>query len=105
MRSGLICVAPRGPRAGGSQHSFHDGVHGFQYDRDDVDGAVQCLEKCIGVGTGWQAACVARGRRFSWQRSMDQLLQFYDVVLRARGLLQDGKNEGLWPGEELPDEE
>ena len=30
MRSGLTCVAPCGPRAGGSQSTFKPGVHGYQ---------------------------------------------------------------------------
>ena len=46
-----------------------------------------------------------KGRRHSWKRSLDQLLEFYDVVLRARSVLKDGKDQGKWPGDEMEDEE
>ena len=52
-----------------------------------------------------QEACLKKGRRHSWKRSLDQLLEFYDVVLRARSVLKDGKDQGKWPGDEMEDEE
>eukprot|EP00750_Incisomonas_marina_P021424 INCI4388.1.p1 GENE.INCI4388.1~~INCI4388.1.p1 ORF type:complete len:604 (+),score=75.90 INCI4388.1:110-1921(+) len=102
MRSGLCCVAPNGPRAGGSQHTFIPEQHGFQYPRDDVDKAVEACEKCIVAGTSMQQACIERGRWHSWERTLNQMYDFYDVVMRARGVLKDGKDEGTFPGEEMP---
>lgn len=99
MRSGCVPVAPNGPNAGGSQHTFTPGKHGFQYPRGDVDAAVVAVEKAMDAGTSLQGACLAHGRLHTWDHTMDCCLKFYDVVLRAFDVLQDGEEDGQDPND------
>ncbi len=65
LRSGLVCIAPSGPEAGGSQHTFDEGAHGFKYPRGDRDAAVEATKNAIRAGKSLQPACIAHGKQFT----------------------------------------
>jgi glycosyltransferase involved in cell wall biosynthesis len=89
LRSGLVVISPNGPNAGGSQHTFTPGKHGFQYPRGDTHAAVEAIEKAMRVGKTMQKECMNHGQQFTWRRTMDECLGFYDLVLRSRHVLND----------------
>lgn len=74
MSSGLPIVAAK---AKNMDEFFIEGVHGYTWEPCDVDSACKALKNTIKNTNKIIKNCRSRALEFSWEKSTEQLLQFY----------------------------
>ena len=90
MASGLAVV---GPIAGGIPDGFTEGVEGCLYEPHNVKDAARAIKRAIDGGDVMREKAYARGKSFSWERSIDQLEDLLKLVVQAR---QQSGLRGWW---------
>lgn len=70
MASGLAVV---GPIAGGIPDQVDEGIQGSMYEPHDAKSAAQAIKRAIEGGQKMREAAYAKGRSFSWEKSVTEL--------------------------------
>jgi glycosyltransferase involved in cell wall biosynthesis len=80
----IACGTPVvGVREGALRDTIDDGVTGYHYDPDDIDGFRAGIERALAERERLRENCLARREPISVERAVDDLATVYDRVRRA----------------------
>jgi len=79
MNSGLPCV---GPRQGGAKDRIVEGVHGNLYEPGNGHDAALKIMDVLANKERMAIDCRAYAEKFTWERSISDLLEFYSGVIK-----------------------